>query len=223
MDDLEREDFEWDMGFVPMTITGLFPTHVSTIDVNKRFHSIGQEFEKCVMLENEDTSRGSQSENTYILDDEKYSEFQNYIIRAANQYAKDIMCWDNTEFFMTQSWVNVSSKGEEHARHYHSNSLISGVFYWQDNISPIAFVKAEWDKKLVPQYNHEAFDRFPDANPIRQFTVKKNQMLLFESSLMHQVLPNTSDVPRYSLAFNLFPKTLGEDRVLNKLKVFRDK
>ena len=226
MDDLEREDFEFDMGFVPMAITGLFPTSISTIDVNRRFHSIGQELEKCDIADNGPGKYGSQSENTYILDDEKYSEFQKYIIQAAEQYARDILCYEDTELFMTQSWVNVAHKGQEFDRHHHANSFISGVYYWQDDITPLTFVKTPielWIGQICPNYNPEKFDMYPDGNPIREWPVRKNQMVLFESSLIHQVGENKSDVPRYSLAFNLFPKTLGDKRLLNELKVFKDK
>ena len=212
-----------------MTIAPLFPTLLSIVEVDKKFNSIGQEFEKCDIVERRNDFeglKGYESKNQYLLDEEKFSEFQNYIVQSAEQYVKDILCYQNVELFMTQSWLNISHKGQKHTRHFHSNSFISGVFYWQDNITPITFVKTpieSWNGDLNPGYDYEMFNRFPDANPIREISVPKNNLILFESKLLHEVNENRSDIPRYSLAFNLFPKSLGEDKMLNRLKVFKDK
>ena len=36
---------------------------------------------------------------------------------------------EELDFYITQSWINITKPDEFHHEHFHTNSIISGVFY----------------------------------------------------------------------------------------------
>ena len=223
-----------------MKIAPLFPTPVAIIEVDKKFSTIGKELQK-VALKKEETNVigdvtgeailkegldawGHISESNYVLDQENFADFQNYVLDCCETFIRDVLCYNPVELFMTQSWVSVKKPGQKHTQHTHANSLISGVFYWHEDITPIIFSKTTTGtKQLDPGYNFEMLDNIPEARPVREISVPKNHLILFESTLMHEVPQNKNNKPRYSLSFNTFPKSIGHEDTLTKLKVSRVK
>lgn len=166
-------------------------------------------------------SFGEQSENTYILNESNLVLLRNWIIDRLNDYARNIMLFDVDDMAITQSWVSMKLKNQGHQPHTHSNSLISGVFYWQDKIEPINFVR---------QDNHyisvEDLPMAMSQDPINSkqisasVTPKKNSLILFPSNLIHFVEENPFEEKRYSLAFNSIPlKGFGSEPMLNEINL----
>ena len=57
----------------------------------------------------------------------------------------------------------------------------------------------EWFKDIPMEYN-----LYNEA--AREFTINKNMLIIFPSSMRHQILPNASKKDRYSIAFNIMPQ-----------------
>ena len=110
-----------------------------------------------------------------------------------------------TEFslYITQSWVNKNKQGTRHAQHMHTNSIISGVFYFSDNPQPITFHKYFDYLELFAiepkEYNQYNYTKFLHRPP-------KHSLVLFPSILRHSVIQNDTETDRFSLAFNTFFK-----------------
>ena len=108
--------------------------------------------------------------------------------------------WDKNHFNklkITQSWLNISEKGEAHHIHNHSLSILSGVLHLTEP-SSIEF--------LIPSIYrlNEFLGSEKNSNKTIKQSVKgeKGKLIIFPSSLFHYVNPNTEDAPRKSVSFN---------------------
>ena len=138
--------------------------------------------------------------NQNILDNEKFADIKNFIQKSLNEYIeKVVQPKNNVSIYITQSWLNYTRTNEYHHMHYHKNSYLSGVFY---------FNTVKDDKILLidgqPQYCLEIESKV--LNDHYYFSVKHGQLILFPSLTYHTVEKNNDSETRVSLAFNTFLK-----------------
>jgi uncharacterized protein (TIGR02466 family) len=165
---------------------------------------------------------GTISLDTKVLDRPELVNLRKWILQHVNNYAKQVLAWQFKDISITQSWVSIKRKAEKHTYHMHPNSLISGVFYWnEDPIESISFLRPrkftnfeiERDETLNAPY---AFDH-------HNFSPVKNTLILFPSETQHGVAINKADSPRKSLAFNTFIfEKLGRLDNLTELDLTKD-
>jgi uncharacterized protein (TIGR02466 family) len=97
-------------------------------------------------------------------------------------------------------WLNIMNHGAVHTGHVHPLSVISGTLYLQTDEASSS-LKFE-DPRLglfmnaPPLKKKSAQQRFYFVKP------KAGSLVLFESWLRHEVVPNRSQTPRISLSFN---------------------
>lgn len=102
---------------------------------------------------------------------------------------------------ITCSWANCSARGEKHHRHSHNMAVISGIYYLTEgqggNTVFVAYHNL-WKQNVfwVPEQDLSFFEEMPE----------KGKLILFPSNLRHQVAPHEDEQPRYTIAFNAFPK-----------------
>jgi len=137
-----------------------------------------------------------------LIDADIFSDLKNQFQEHLNVYTKEVFKYD-VDSYITQSWINLNPPGSYHSLHYHTNSLFSGVYYFDvpDDVPGIAFENSrkhcveifptEWNEYNVHSYN---------------FSVAEGDLILFPSHMYHEVLENTSDKTRVSIAFNSFLK-----------------
>lgn len=176
-----------------MKVMGLFPTPIA---VNEYEGNIDYDFINS--LEKEPNGGNSISVNRSILQDEKLSKLNNFILDQLNQYIDIVYKPVNElEVYITQSWVNYTNKNEEHHLHNHPNSLVSGVFY----------IDANDGIELVNTNNNLSIQsREIDVLNASSWLVPAtaNKLILFPSSTWHRVPKVVSDKTRISIAFNTF-------------------
>ena len=158
------------------------------------------------------------SNERYILRDyAELASIKEFVEAGVQHYVDNIlMTTKDVEFYVTQSWLNYTSPGEFHHKHSHTNSIISGVFYF--NADP------ENDK--IYFFNDHNYRQL-DFNRVENnwynstswwFPVRTGKMMIFPSSLVHMVEQTTSAETRISLAFNVFAKgSLGSETSLTAL------
>lgn len=155
-------------------------------------------------------SNGSQSnapsESGYILEDSIFKNLKSFIEDCIQNYTKDILLSDQ-KLSLTQSWLNKTDTGSIHTMHFHPNSVLSGVFYFNTHSSPIEFLSDRKDQfslvKRVDEHNE-----FTSSS----YTVPAQERLLiiFPSYIFHRVPVNEEKETRYSMSFNSFPhKEMG--------------
>ena len=158
------------------------------------------------------------TQDTYILEDSKLKKLKDYVSNYINFYFYELMSVNKTrcQIYITQSWFNYNKKETKHHPHSHPNSIISGVFYLDDNQAPITFHRENRTINLDLMLND--FNEFNSSN--YSISTKKNTLIMFPSKLTHGVQSNESEKERISLSFNTYVKgDMGSISDLNYLKI----
>jgi len=112
--------------------------------------------------------------------------------------------WDlqGRELEMTDCWVNIMPRGTVHSLHLHPHSSLSGTYYVQvPKGSPgIKFEDPRLERFMAAPTRK--LDAKRAARPWVTFPAAAGQLVLFESWLRHEVLPNTVQAERISVSFN---------------------
>lgn len=99
-------------------------------------------------------------------------------------------------------WVNILAEGGGHSGHIHPGSVISGTVY-VDMPTGSGALKFEDPRLAMMQAAPPLGDEPCDEN--RRFvyrTPAPGTVLLWESWLRHEVMPNRADAPRLTVSFN---------------------
>jgi uncharacterized protein (TIGR02466 family) len=205
-------------------ILELFPTPVFTTILPLELSKITPWlFKQEVLSEKIDSANyGERSKNSYILDEPQAIEVKNYILAITTHYGK-LLGYDYDSYRFGQSWISYKHPGQHHTRHSHSNSLISGVFYFgepTEGTPAIKFHKSENANihTLLPKL---VLDKRDLKYAQKEFSIEftPGLLLLFPSCVQHSVPLNKTDKTRCSLAFNVVPTVgLGEEASLTELK-----
>jgi uncharacterized protein (TIGR02466 family) len=149
------------------------------------------------------TSKTNQSSlNTFIINEPEIKDLKLFFYHSLRTYVNKVFEYDH-EYSITQSWINKSGRGGSHTVHNHPNSVVSGVFYLQSDESTGDIVFCRPGGFNEYQVNPDCVNMFLTDN----YTCppKTGRLILFPSNIPHYVMPNDSDVERYSLSFNSFP------------------
>jgi uncharacterized protein (TIGR02466 family) len=160
------------------------------------------------------------SENLSIFNDPKLASIKKAVQNALDVYASEVM-GISQKLYVTQSWSLINQPNIGMHNHSHSNSIVSGSLYYAELPSPVSrmvFDKYTTYRQLVINPSTDKQNIF--NTPINVVTPRTHEILLFPSELTHQVEPNLSDKPRYSIAFNCFVKgKLGDLRDVSQLQL----
>jgi uncharacterized protein (TIGR02466 family) len=145
-----------------------------------------------------DNDIAQRTEDVHVLAD--FPEIRDALIAATMDYSVKVLQQYQLPLAMTTSWITRTRPGGFSARHHHSNSWLSGVWYPEAS-STITFT-SPMRSTILPNepaeyniYNAEAWTIRPESN----------MLVIFPSYLQHQIDLNDTDDIRYSLAFNTFP------------------
>jgi len=159
------------------------------------------------------------SVNTYIFNN-KLKEIKQFCEQQIKIYVKEVIS-DNEEldFYITQSWLNITKPGENHHQHFHPNSIISGVFYMSTTeADTITFHDPNFGIKNIMEFPSKKFNVFNSHSCF--FNANINELVLFPSWLSHSVAATSEKAvtDRISLSFNTFVRgTFGESNQLAEL------
>ena len=189
-------------------VLALFPTpvYMSTVEVDDNIVTAVKQTSYTWIQPKNDAWRSS---STHILDLPEYQYIREEILKHVNHFIKNIcLVKAAITFELKNSWIMKHEKGDYAEKHYHINSVLSGILYIEGDESSgdIVFRKNMGYQTLFP--GNLAFDtsEFNVLNADNwQFTPKKNLLLIFPSHLEHEVEPSKSNNARYCIAFNLFP------------------
>jgi uncharacterized protein (TIGR02466 family) len=195
----------------------LFPTPVMRTNIDRVF---SQEELACVEKHLKGALRNESnltSANNYIFNEPEFLELKNIATKYINYYINRVYKPKNAvDIFITQSWLNWTSKGEYHHKHDHPNSIISGVMYIQTDPlkDQITFYKPGYSFIDLDATSYDIFNCY-DCH----LAVKSGDIVLFPSQLSHNVNQIHSDKTRISLAFNTFIRgTFGSNQSLKEVK-----
>jgi len=198
-------------------INGIFPTPVYIARSNSDLTS-NEEIQKIIKEGMVDNDNNLSSENNYIFD-ENLKELKQFCEHHIKTYVKEVIVpKEELDFYITQSWLNVTKPGQQHHQHCHPNSCISGVFYVSaEEDDSITFVDENWTLKELIKPEIKEFTMW--NSPVWFFPAIAGELVLFPSWLQHKVRPNEkATTDRISISFNTFVRgKLGNKKDLTEL------
>lgn len=153
-------------------------------------------------IDYKDSRTNQSSFNTFIINEPVFKDLKVFFYDSLRTYVNEVFETDH-QYSITQSWINKSGRGGSHTVHNHPNSVVSGVFYLQSDESTGDIVFCRPGGFNEYQVNGGCTNKFLSDNYI--CPPKVGRLILFPSNMPHYVMPNDSDVDRYSLSFNSFP------------------
>ena len=198
-------------------IDSLFSTPVYSVIRDSELNLEESEEIKSIIEEGLRTNKGNKTTiNSYIFET-KLKKIKEFCEQHIKKYVEIIIVPKHKlEFYITESWLNVTKPGEFHHLHHHPNSIISGVFYVNTVEHDIIYftdpnykIKGRLD---FGQKFHTLWNSVQWWLP-----VENNQLILFPSWLEHEVKRVLGDKDRISISFNTFVRGNLGDNQLNNL------
>jgi hypothetical protein len=197
------------------TITGLFPIPIFQRNLGREFTK--KEIAICdpASWQLVPSSDNRRAVNTNILDTPSLFNIKQFILGCLDEYKNNILePITPMSLTITQSWINYGKKGDKHHKHFHANSIVSGVFYFkieqQDPINFYDLVKS--NLHILGNPNYWNISRM-------NFNSIPGDLILFPSWVEHDVDEVRSDNVRISLSFNTwFTGYIGSSDALTGLK-----
>jgi uncharacterized protein (TIGR02466 family) len=146
----------------------------------------------------------------------EFLELRNTIQKYVDYFLREVMLCRYDESYFSCSWYNINKPNSTHHRHYHPNSIISGVLFVcvPPNSGQLVFISPNINRDVVPDKKiNVPQNKFSSATfcPVQE----AGTLVLFPSFVEHQVSKNESDENRYTISFNVFVKGhLGNSREL---------
>ena len=198
-------------------IDSLFPTPVYSVIRDSELNLEESEEIKSIIEEGMRRNAGNENSiNSYIFET-KLKKIKEFCEQQIKKYVEIIISpSQELEFYITESWINVTKPGEFHHVHYHPNSIISGVFYV--NTVPedqINFIDPNYKIKGRLEFGQKEYNLWNSAQ--WWVPVVNNQLTLFPSWLEHEVKRVLGVEDRISISFNTFVRGNLGDNQLNDL------
>ena len=197
-------------------IHGIFPYPVYVTKRDSNLDATEEKEIEDVKKEMNHNEFNSISANTYIFNT-KLKKIKEFCERHIKMYVEEIINPKEglADFYITQSWLNITKPDEHHQVHNHQNSIVSGVFYVSTvEDDKIYFYDNDGLTKNRIEFENKGFNIWNSSSWF--FTIEKNDLILFPSWMTHSVEPNPNATgDRISLAFNVFAKGMrgGEGKV----------
>jgi uncharacterized protein (TIGR02466 family) len=199
-----------------VTWESIFPTPVMRSNIGRNFTPEELAFFESVWGATQENATNFRSADTHVLDAPEMQSIRSAVQEHVNQFAwKVISPHPRHTYYITQSWVNFTQPGQSHFRHMHTNSLISGALYVyvKKEVDSICFYRNSPAQILVTDDQPNPYN-----TPVHRVGLDVGDLVLFPSSLHHDVEPTTGAHIRVSLAFNAFIKgEIGTEARLNSL------
>lgn len=180
----------------------LFSSVVCTLETKSFDRLTADMFENETFLETSDQVQNSYIHNSvHFLKD--YPEIEKHLMIHFNSFKNQILAYNQTNFEITTSWITKTERDGYCLPHKHQNSFYSGLLYfgeYDDNVGEFHIISPTPSQfGIVPieenMHNCSNWSHKPT----------KNSLIFFPSYLAHYITRHKSDIPRYSLAFNICP------------------
>ena len=202
-------------------IYGIFPCPVHIVKRDTKLSPKEEKDVRKIVKEGMYRNYGnSTSENSDIFNG-KLKKIKQFCEQHIKSYVEQVISpKEEIDFYITQSWLNITKPGEFHHDHSHNNSLISGVFYIStEEDDKITFSDPNARVKELIKFEQKEYNLFNSTSWF--FPSVTNELVLFPSWLNHKVDTNEkATTDRISLSFNTFVKgTLGNREDMTELNL----
>ncbi len=199
-------------------LQSLFPTRILAAPLQRQADAVfnRQLLRECLQLREDDAAGRAWSNTNYLGGFTSYGSvsrmhqmsptfarlakrIDRHVVRFAKALQFDLR---DRHLEMTDCWVNIMPQGVVHSLHLHPLSTFSGTYYVQTprGVPGLKFEDPRLDRYMA------APPRLPDADLINRpwvmMPATAGSLLLFESWLRHEVMPNPVARERISISFN---------------------
>ena len=199
-------------------LQSLFPTRILAAPLQRQADAVfnRQLLRECLQLREDDAAGRAWSKTNYLGGFTSYGSvsrmhqmsptfarlakrIDRHVVRFAKALQFDLR---DRHLEMTDCWVNIMPQGVVHSLHLHPLSTFSGTYYVQ---TPRGAPGLKFEDPRLDRYM-AAPPRLPDAEqdnrPWVMMPATAGNLLLFESWLRHEVMPNPVARERISISFN---------------------
>ena len=159
-----------------------------------------------------------------ILLQPEFKDIRIWVEECARDYLDDVLQMEYEEFFLTESWLNISGRGGYQKIHNHSNSIISGTLYLKSekNHPPLEFKKQKMEfEPFISLTEHYKKGNPNTANSLA-FPCTQDTMLVFNSYLYHGHGESQVESERIGLAWNGLINFVEKDKDLYRIRFVKE-
>lgn len=152
-------------------------------------------------------NNGDSSVNTRVLHEPELKKLSDEIQKHADNFFKKVLCVkDDVTLEIQNSWVMKHHKGDYAQKHRHANSLFSCALYLNvdKNSGKIYFERPQQTINEMFLFEYTDYNYYNSMT--WYFEPEVGDLFIFPSDLYHFTSTNDSNIDRYCLALNLFPK-----------------
>lgn len=149
------------------------------------------------------------NENNLISYQLQNDAMEAWINDCLSKVQQDKFTGSSFELKVTTIWANKANKLQFHHKHFHPNSIVSGILYLNVNEGygkTNFFMKDPWWS-----IHNEGFLKLLDGNTndasveiLAQAEPEEGKMIVFPSTIWHSVQPHKNMSARYTVSFNSF-------------------
>ena len=159
-----------------------------------------------------------------ILLQPEFQEIRVWVENCAKDFLDNVFQMEYEEFFLTESWLNISGKGGYQKVHNHSNSIISGTLYLksEENHPPLEFKKQKMEFEPFISLTEHYKKGNPNTANTLAFPCTQNSMFVFNSYLYHGHGASQIESERIGLAWNGLVNFVEKDKDLYRIKFVKE-
>lgn len=197
-----------------MIISPVFPDAIGIVE-NTEIFLDKEKLMSTIKWKSDPSGQGFfEQSQTNLQEYDEWKPLANWIQKKAREFWLSLG-WNCNELWIPQFWMNSMTSGGNISAHRHSNSMISGVYYFKTT-EYSGGTMFESTKNPLECMIQTTLSHTTEFN-MGKFLVpaKEDHLVLFPSYMMHYSETNKQPTDRYSLAVNLLPTTLGKENHFN--------
>lgn len=154
------------------------------------------------------------AQHSSILFEPELKEILDFVEESAKDFLDSVIQMEYEEFFVTESWINISGKDGFQKIHNHSNSIISGTLYLksEDGHPVLEFWKQRQEDTPFISLREHYINGNPNTARRLAFPCTEDTMLVFNSHLYHGHGENQLESERISLSWNGLVNFVEKDK-----------
>ena len=157
--------------------------------------------------------------NNLLLQPE-FKEIKVWAEECAKDFLDNVLKMEYEEFFLTESWMNISGKGGYQKIHNHANSIISGVLYLKSKSEhpPLEFKKQKIEfEPFISLAEHYKLGN-PNTAHTLAFPCTQDTMIVFNSHLYHGHSESAIEEERIGIAWNGLVNFVEKDKDIYRIQ-----
>ncbi len=195
-------------------VVNIFPSSIHSLGINNFDDYKDQLIQETYQERDEDligrkiSNRGGWQSNQINIQECKSKTLKKIIIDSLSGFTP---ISENVSMVI-EGWKNINAPGDFNVKHDHPRSNLSGVLWIKTpkNSGNLVFTSPQLFNKFQELYNYtDEFKYDTKSYMTYYFTPTEGRILLFPSSLEHEVEENKSDEDRISYSFNI--KLINEE------------